>query len=85
MAEHVRRDEDVLRRAVAAGKIRMPGIARKHHLEEPRVAHAVLHELIDVAHAERPVRHAHRQAVHGDFHHEAVRHLLEVHRMEIRP
>ena len=38
---------------------------------------------MDVAHAERPVRHPYRQPVDGDFHHEAVRHFLEVDRVVV--
>ena len=79
VAEHVRRHERVLLQRVVAGEIRAARVAGEDDLEQPRVAHAVLHELIDVADAERPVRHAHRQTIDGDFHHEARRHLLELH------
>ena len=48
-------------------------IAGEHHFEDPRVPHALAHQLVDVAHAERPVRHAHRQAVDRDLGHEAAR------------
>ena len=40
------------------------GSPGKHHLEDPRVPHVAPDQLVDVAHAERPVRHAHRQPVH---------------------
>jgi len=79
VAEHVRSDERVLLQRVVAGEIGAPGIAGEHDLEQARVAHAVLHELIDVADAERPVRHAHGKTIHGDFHHEARGHFLELH------
>src|SRR5882672_5550151 len=49
------------------------------------MAHAVLDQLVDVADTERPVRHAHRQSVHRDFHHESVRDFLEVHRVVVEP
>ena len=83
--EHVSGHQDVLGEAVALGEIGVPGIAGKHHLEEPRVPHVALDELVDVAHAEGPVRHAHRQPVHGDLHHEAVGDRLEVDRVELQP
>ena len=79
VAEHVRRDERVLLQRVVAGEIRAAGIAWENHLEQPRMTHPVLDQLVDVAHAERPVRHAHRQTIDGDLHHEARRHLLELH------
>ncbi len=85
VAEHVCGDQDVFGDAVAVGEVRMTRIAGKHHLEEPRVTHAVLHELVDVAHAEGPVRHPDRQAVHRNLHHEGVRHFLEVDRIESQP
>ena len=77
--EHVRRDERVLLQRVVAREVGAAGVAGEHHLEQPRVPHPVLHELVDVAHAERPMRHPHRQAVDRDLHHEARRHFLEVH------
>ena len=49
------------------------------------IATYCLDELIDVAHAEGPVRHAHGQAIYGHFHHEARRHLLEVHGEIVEP
>ena len=60
----------------------MARIARKHNLEHARVAHVALNELIDVAHAERPVRHAHWQTVHRDLHHEGIGDGLEVDRVK---
>ena len=78
VTEHMRGHQHVLGNAVARREIRVPGIAGEHHLEQARVPHAVLDQLVDVAHAERPVRHAHRQAVDRDLHHEAVGHGLEV-------
>ena len=77
--EHVGHDQRVLLQAVALGEVGAPRVAGEHDLEQPRVAHAVLDQLVDVAHAEGPVRHAHRQAVDGHFHHEAVGHFLELH------
>ena len=78
MTEHVRRDQHVLRRAVALREIGATRIAREHDFEQPRQPHAVLDQLVDVAHAERPVRHAHRQTVDRDLGHEAFRHDLEL-------
>ena len=77
VTEHVRGDQNVIREPVAGGEIRVAGIAGEHDLEEPRVAHMPLQQLIDIARAEGPVRHAHRQSVHGDLGHEAVGHRLE--------
>ncbi len=62
----------------------MTRIAGKYDLEEPRVSHVPLNELIDVPHPERPVRHSHRQSVDGDFHHERVGDCLEIDRMELQ-
>ena len=70
-------------RPLLVGEVGVARIAGEHDLEKPRVAHVALDQLVDVAHAEGPVRHAHRQAVHGDLHHEAVGHRLEVDRMEV--
>ncbi len=85
MAEDMCSNEDVLRKAIARGEIRVPGVAGKHDLEQPRMAHVPLNELIDVAHSERPVRHAHRQSVDGDLHHEGVGDRLEIHPVERQP
>ena len=84
VSEHVRGDQDVLGEPVALGEVGMARIAGKYHLEQPRIAHVALDQLIDVAHAEGPVRHAHRQSVDGDLHHEAVGHRLEVDRVEFK-
>ena len=78
VTEHVRQDQHVLRKRVAVDEVGMARIAGKHYLEDPRVAHAALNQVMDVAHAERPVRHAHRQAVHGGLHHEVLGNELEV-------
>ena len=43
------------------------------------MAHAVLNILVDVAHAEGPVRHAHGQTIDGHLGHELRRHQLEIH------
>src|SRR5690606_9618334 len=75
----------VLLKRVVAREIGAARIAGEYDLEQPRVPHAVLNQLIDVAHAERPVRHAHGQAVNGHLHHEARRHLLEVHGVVVEP
>ncbi len=84
MPQHVCRHQHVLGEPVARSEIGVTRIAREHHLEQPRIAHVPLDELVDVADAERPVRHAHRQAVHGDLHHEAVRNGFEVDRVKIQ-
>ncbi len=60
-------------------------IAREHDLEQARQPHAVLDQLVDVAHAERPVRHAHRQTVDRDLGHEAFGHDLELDRVIVQP
>src|SRR5687767_2286839 len=49
------------------------------------MAHVPLHQLADVAHAERPVRHPHRQPVDRGFHHEAVGDQLELDRVVLEP
>ena len=82
VAQHVGRHEDVFREPVARGQVGVAGIAGKHHLEEARVAHVPLDELVDVPDSERPVRHAHRQPVHGDLHHEGVGDRFELNRVE---
>ena len=81
--EHVCDDEQVLGVAVVAPEVGVTRVAREHDLEQPRQAEPVLHQPVDVAHAERPVRHAHRQPVDRDFHHQAVRHRLEVDRQVV--
>ena len=83
--EHVRDDEHVLRERVRVDEIGLAGIAGKHHLEDPRVAHVPLHELADVANAERPVRHAHRKPVDRGLHHEAIGNELELDRVIAQP
>src|SRR5271169_726251 len=55
----------------------MTGVAGEHDFEQPGVAHVPLHQLVNVARAERPVRHAHRQTVDRYFGHEAVGNRLE--------
>ncbi len=85
MAEHMRRDQYVLRVAVVACEVGAPGVAGEHDLEQAREPHPVLHQPVDVAHAERPVRHADRQPVDGDLHHHAVRHGLELDRVILEP
>src|SRR5687767_11078926 len=81
----MRGDQHVLRRTIALREVSATGIARKHHFEQSRQAHAVLDQLIDVAHAERPVRHAHRQPVDRDLGHEAFGHDLELDAVVIQP
>jgi len=85
VAEHVGGDERVLLQRVVAREIGSARVARKHDLEQPRMPHPMLHELINVAHAERPVGHPDRQAVDRDLHHEARRHFLEVHGVVVEP
>src|SRR3569833_841388 len=82
MAQHVGGYENVFSEPVAGGEVCVARVAGKYHLEEARVAHVPLNELIDVANAERPVRHAHRQAVYGDLHHEGVRDSFEFNGVE---
>src|SRR6185437_4371705 len=77
MAEHMRGHQDIVGERVTLGHVGMTGVARKHHLEQTRIAHVPLDELVDVARAEGPVRHAHRQPVDGDLRHEAVGNRLE--------
>src|SRR5256885_1269269 len=50
--EHVRGHQDVFREPVARGEIGVAGVAGEHHLEEARVPHVALDQLIDIAHAE---------------------------------
>jgi hypothetical protein len=82
--QHVGGDQRVLGERVAVHQERAARVAGKHHLEDLRVAHALAHQLVDVAHAEGPVRHAHRQAVHRDLGHEARRRELEIYRVVIQ-
>src|SRR5208283_1323891 len=84
MAEHVCGHQDVIGKAVARCEVRTTWIAGEHHFEQARVAHVPLQQLVDVAGAERPVRHAHRQSVHGYLGHEAVGHRLEDDRIPIQ-
>ncbi len=85
MAQHVGRDQYVLGEPVAGGQVGMARVAREHDLEQARVAHVPLYELVDVPHSERPVRHPHRQSVDRDLHHERVRNRFEFDRMEFEP
>jgi predicted MFS family arabinose efflux permease len=68
-------------RYVVLGLTVIPG---EHDLEDLGVAHALAHQLVDVAHAEGPVRHAHRQAVDRDLGHQAGRRDLEVDRVIVQ-
>src|SRR4051812_6473983 len=47
--------------------------------------HRLANELMDVAHAERPVRHTNRQAVDRHLVHETARNELEIDRVVIEP
>ena len=80
MPQHVGDDQRILRNAVAFGEIGTTGVAGKHDFVQPGMTHASLYHLMDIANAERPVRHAHRQPVNGDLQHETLRHLFEVQR-----
>ncbi len=83
MPEDVRRDQRVLGQRVGVHQEGAAGVAGEHHLEDLRVAHALAHQLVDVAHAEGPVRHADRQAVDRDLGHQARRRDLEVDRVVV--
>ena len=80
--DDVRGDERVLGERVRVHEEGAARVAREHDFEDLRMPHALAHELVDVAHAEGPVRHADRQAVDGDFGHQALRRELEVDRVE---
>ena len=77
MSEDVGGHQDVVGEAVAGREVGVSRVAGKHHLEQARIAHMPLQQLVDVARSEGPVRHAHRQSVDGDLGHEAVRYRLE--------
>jgi hypothetical protein len=83
VAEHMRGDQRVLGERIAVHEEGAAGVAREHDLEDLRVPHALAHQLVDIAHAERPVRHAHRQAVDRDLGHQALRRDLEVDRVVV--
>ena len=85
VAQDVRGDERVLRERIAVHEIGAARVAGEHDLEDLRVAHALAHELMDVAHAEGPVRHAHGQPVDGDLGHQARRRHLEVDGVVVEP
>ncbi|MNU99981.1 hypothetical protein D3C71_901330 [compost metagenome] len=85
VAQHVGRDEGVFRHGIVLGHVGMARVAGKHDFEHMRVAHLLMHELVDVAHAERPVAHAHGQAIDGDLGHEAVRYQLELDGRKLQP
>ena len=83
--DDVRGDERVLGERVRVHEEGAARVAREHDFEDLRMPHALAHELVDVAHAEGPVRHADRQAVDGDFGHQALRRELEVDRVIVEP
>jgi hypothetical protein len=85
VAEHVRRDQRVFREGVRVDEVAVARVAREHHFENARVPHRLANQLVDVAHTERPVRHADRQAVNRDFGHEVVRDELEIDRVIVEP
>ena len=85
MTQHVRRHEHVLSGAIALRKVGAPGVAGEDDLEQARQSHAVLNELVDVPHAERPVRHTHGQTVDRDLGHEAFGHDFELDRVVLQP
>ncbi len=84
MTQDMGHHQGVFLQGVGVGQIGAAGIARKDHLEHPRVAHAVLYQLMDIAYPERPMRHTHRQPVDRDLQHERRRHHLELHRVVIQ-
>ena len=83
--QHMGDHQGVFLDAVGIDQVGMVGIAGKHHLENPRVTHAMLDHLVYPAHAKGPVRHPHREAIHGHLHHETGRHHLEIHRVIDEP
>jgi hypothetical protein len=85
VAKHVRGDQRVLGERVRIDEIAVARIAGEHHLEDPRVAHRLTDQLVDVAHAERPVRHADRQPVDRHLVHEVAGNELEIHRVIREP
>ena len=77
VSEDVGGHQDIVGDAVAGREVGVSGVAGEHHLEQARIAHMPLQQLVDVTRSEGPMRHPHRQSVNGDLGHEAVRHRLE--------
>ena len=84
MAQHMRGDQGIFGQRIVFRHVGVAGVAGEHDFEDMRVAHLLMHELVDVAHAKRPVAHAHGQAIDGDLGHEAVGHQLEVDAVEFQ-
>ena len=78
VSQHVSGHQNVFGVRVRLREIGAPGVTRKDDFEQSRQSHPMLNELVDVAHAEGPVRHAHRQSVDGDLRHEAFGYDLEL-------
>ena len=83
VAQHVRNHERVFRERIVVHQVGMARVAGKHDFEDARMAHAAADQLVHVTHAERPVRHPHRQPVDRDFHHERRRNDIEIHRVVV--
>ncbi len=81
VADDVGGDQRIFRQAVVVHQVGAARVAGEHHLEDARMAHVLVQQLVDVAQAERPVVHAHRHAVDGDLQHEILRHQLEIDRV----
>ena len=85
MPEHVCGDQDVVGQGSACGKISVAGITGKDYFEQARIAHVPLHQRVDVARPEGPMRHTHRQTIDRYLAHETVGHGLEDDRREFEP
>ncbi|PMQ07767.1 hypothetical protein JaAD80_27770 [Janthinobacterium sp. AD80] len=84
MAQHMGCHQGVFRHRVVFRHVGMAGVAWEHDLKNMRMAHLLVHELMNVAHAKRPVAHAHWQAVNGDLRHETVGYEFKVDRGEFQ-
>jgi hypothetical protein len=84
VAQHMGTDQRIFSLGVAVRQEGAAWRAGKHHFINAGLAHMARRHLAQVAQAEGPVAHAHRQTIDGDFEHEAFRHPLEIHRSALQ-
>ena len=70
VAENMGDDQGIFGQRIVFLHEGLARVAREHDFENARVPHVLAYQLVNVAHAERPVAHPDRQAIDGYFDHE---------------